>query len=96
MERWRRWMQSGLQQLGLQAALAPMAVAASVSTTVSLQVRLRAHASMIIALVDVCSRCVPSVSAGAEFFQQRRRVASTRWQPSRMVHTRRTGHRKRP
>ena len=96
MERWRRWMQSGLQQLGLQAALAPMAVAASVSTTVSLQVCLRAHASMVIACVDVCSRRVPSVSAGAEFFQQRHRVASTRCRPSLMVHARRTGQRKRP
>ena len=55
-------MKSGLNVHGLHAALAPMAVAASVSTTVSLQVRICAHAFMIIALVDVCSRCVPSVS----------------------------------
>eukprot|EP00966_Prymnesium_polylepis_P078527 1820256-Prymnesium_polylepis.3 len=65
-----------------------MAVAASMWTTVSLQVRLRTHASMLIALVDVCSRCVPSVSAGAELFQQRRCVASTHCRPLWMVHTR--------
>ena len=35
--------------------------------------------------------CVPSVPAGAEFSQQRRRLVSTRYRPSWMVHTWRAG-----
>ena len=38
-------------------------------TTASLQVRIRAHESMLIAPVDVCSRRAPCVSAAAEFFE---------------------------